>query len=513
MATALRARLGRAGSGPPELAEAAAALQDLAVRLAAPGEAAARLDELWELQSGLPASVQAERNGPYLATNVPRLIDHLGAETRPAPQLALCRCGNSSIKPLCDGSHASSGFTGAKDPKRVPDRRDAYDGQQLTIYDNRGICQHSGLCTDRLANVFRAAAEPFVAASGGRMDEIIRAVRDCPSGALSYAIDGTEARGQADWGGTRQPAVEVTRDGPYRITGGISLAGADGAPEPRAEGASLEHYALCRCGQSQNKPFCSGMHWYVGFRDPVPAPGYKPTPFEWAGGLPALARMSRLLYERHVPSDPLLAPLFADMPPDQPRRLATWLAGALGGPAAREGGEFRPSVIGPSAGQFTEEQRSRWAALAGTAADQAGLPADPAFRSVFSACVDWASRTALGQQVAAREPVPAPRWGWGPGGPPATGPADQAADAEDEPADLPGPDQQVSFAAHIKPLFREGDRKSMSFAFDLWSADDVRGHATDILKRLQDGSMPCDGTWPAAKIEVFQRWTETGMQP
>jgi CDGSH-type Zn-finger protein/truncated hemoglobin YjbI/ferredoxin len=513
MATALRARLGRAGSCPPELAEAAAALQDLAVRLAAPGEAVARLDELWELQSGLPASVQAERNGPYLVTNVPRLIDHLGAETRPAPQLALCRCGNSSIKPLCDGSHASSGFTDAKDPKRVPDRRDTYDGQQLTIYDNRGICQHSGLCTDRLPNVFRTSGEPFVAASGGRMDEIIRAVRDCPSGALSYAIDGTEARGQAAWGGTREPAVEVTKDGPYRITGGISLAGADGAPEPRAQGASLEHYALCRCGRSQNKPFCSGMHWYVGFRDPVPAPGYEPTPFEWAGGMPALTRMSRLLYEKHVPSDPLLAPLLADMPPDQPRRLAAWLAGALGGPPAKEGGEFRPSVIGPSAGQFSEEQRSRWAALAGTAADQAGLPANAAFRSVFSACVDWASRTALEQRGAAREPVPAPRWGWGPGGPPAAGPADQAADQEDEPADRPGPDQQVSFAAHVKPLFREGDRKSMSFAFDLWSADDVRGHATDILKRLQDGSMPCDGTWPAAKIEVFQRWTETGMQP
>ena len=45
----------------------------------------------------------------------------------------------------------------------------------------------------------------------------------------------------------------------------------------------------------------------------------------------------------------------------------------------------------------------------------------------------------------------------------------------------------------------------MSFAFDLWSADDVRGHATGILKRLQDGSMPCDGAWPADKIEVFQR--------
>jgi truncated hemoglobin YjbI len=256
------------------------------------------------------------------------------------------------------------------------------------------------------------------------------------------------------------------------------------------------------------------MHWYVGFRDPVPAPGHEPAPFEWAGGLPALTRMSRLLYEKHVPADALLAPLFADMPPDQPQRLAAWLAGALGGPPAPEGGDFRPSVIGPSAVRFTEEQRTRWAALAGAAADEAMLPADPAFRSVFSACVDWASRTALAQPDTGRRSAMAPRWGWGPGGPPTAGDADREADQADASAEpLPGPDQQVSFAAHIKPLFRERDRQSMSFAFDLWSAGDVRGHATDILKRLQDGSMPCDGAWPAARIEVFQRWTETGMQP
>jgi hypothetical protein len=120
----------------------------------------------------------------------------------------------------------------------------------------------------------------------------------------------------------------------------------------------------------------------------------------------------------------------------------------------------------------------------------------------------------MAQPGAGREPVSAPRWGWGPAGPPASGPAGQAADQADAPVGpLPGPGQQVSFAAHIKPLFRERDRRSMSFAFDLWSADDVRGHATDILKRLQDGSMPCDGAWPAARIEVFQRWAETGMQP
>ena len=298
-ATELRARLGRAGSCPPELAEATAALQHLACALVPPAEAVGRR-QFWELQSGLPAAIQAASNGPYLVTNVASLTDYLGASADVLPQLAMCRCGNSAIKPFCDGSHVN-GFSDNKDPKRVPDRRDTYDGQQLTIFDNRGICQHSGRCTDRLATVFRTGAEPFVAPSGGRMDEIIRAVRNCPSGALSYAIDGSEARAQADWTGTRQPAIEVTKDGPYRITGGIPLTDPAGNPEPRADGSSLEHYALCRCGHSQNKPFCSGMHWYVQFRDPLPAPGHEPTLFEWAGGLPGLSLMARLLYEKHVP--------------------------------------------------------------------------------------------------------------------------------------------------------------------------------------------------------------------
>ena len=55
------------------------------------------------------------------------------------------------------------------------------------------------------------------------------------------------------------------------------------------------------------------MHWYVDFKDPVPDPDREPTLFEWCGGLPALTRMTRLFYEKHVPEDPLLAPLFATM--------------------------------------------------------------------------------------------------------------------------------------------------------------------------------------------------------
>jgi CDGSH-type Zn-finger protein/truncated hemoglobin YjbI len=513
-ATSMRAQLGQAANCPAGLAEATAALQDLAARLASPAEAAARKAELWQLQSGLPATIEAAHNGPYLVANVPRLTDHLGGDTKPLPQLALCRCGNSAIKPLCDGSHARSGFTDAKDPKRVADQRDTYAGQQLTIFDNRGICQHSGFCTDRLATAFRTGAEPFVAPSGGRMDEIIRAVRDCPSGALSYAIDEIEARDQVDWGGTRNPSIEVSKDGPYRITGSIALLGADGGAVERVQGASTEHYALCRCGHSQNKPFCSGMHWYVGFTDPAPVPGSEPTPFEWAGGLPALIRMSNLLYAKHVPADPLLASACASMPPDQAGRLAAWLAQALGGPAgdaAQADARQATGFTGPDVG---EPERARWLLLSGVAADEAGLPTDAAFRSVFASCIDWLSRAALAGADSGTGGQPSPVWHWGPAGPPdVRGAADGSDQADTVDRPLPAPGQPVRFAADIKPLFRDRDRQSMTFAFDLWSCDDVRAHAADIIDRLEQGTMPCDGAWPAERVAVFKRWTDSGMQP
>jgi hypothetical protein len=71
----------------------------------------------------------------------------------------------------------------------------------------------------------------------------------------------------------------------------------------------------------------------------------------------------------------------------------------------------------------------------------------------------------------------------------------------------------VSFEAHVKPLFRSRDRQSMLFAFDLWSPADVQAHAADILSRLENGTMPCDGAWPREKTDVFKRWTESGFLP
>jgi hypothetical protein len=75
------------------------------------------------------------------------------------------------------------------------------------------------------------------------------------------------------------------------------------------------------------------------------------------------------------------------------------------------------------------------------------------------------------------------------------------------------PDTAPSFERDIKPLFRASDRASMSKAFDLWSAADVAAHGEAIAARLRDGSMPCDGPWPAAQVETFARWLDAGAQP
>ena len=466
-------------------------------------------------QPELQPEIQVSLDGPYLVSNVADVRNWLGENLNPKPQISLCRCGQSSTKPYCDGTHARAGFSGAKDPKRVPDKRDSYEGQQVEILDNRGICAHSGLCTDRLSSVFHLRQEPFITPSGGRLDEIIQSVRACPSGALSYAIDGVEARSQVDQ--PRPASIEVSRDGPYRVAGGVRLVDEDGNDVARAEGASREHYSLCRCGHSQNKPFCSGMHWYVKFADPVPSAEREPTLFEWAGGFPALLRMTRIFYGKYVPQDPLVGPLFANMSPDHPERVAAWLSEVFGGPkfySERYGGYSR--MISQHVGKcITEEQRSRWVKMLCQSADDAMLPNDPEFRAAFVAYLEWGSRIGKeNSQQNAMPPsnMPVPQWWWVCNAKPGSR-LSALAPQENEQSSIaiPGPEVNLSFAAHVKLLFRKMDRESMSFVFDLWSYSDVCKHATEIIRRLDNGTMPCDGAWPKEKVDVLRRWIDAGM--
>jgi len=195
-------------------------------------------------------------NGPYQvehASAITRMRD--GASIEMPPKAFLCRCGGSQNKPFCDGTHKRNGFSGDKDPERVPDQGDDYVKGNLTIHDNRGACAHSGHCTDNLASVFRLGTEPWIDPDGATAEEIVAVIGMCPSGALSYSVDGEERR---ERGGPS--TIAFAPGGPYVVSGGADL---DGAQLP--VGATTDHMTLCRCGASQNKPFCSGRHWDVTF--------------------------------------------------------------------------------------------------------------------------------------------------------------------------------------------------------------------------------------------------------
>ena len=202
-------------------------------------------------------------NGPLLvdgARSINRMRD--GESIEASSPAALCRCGGSQNKPFCDGTHARNGFSDAKDADRVPDQRDSYtsgDGR-IVIHDNRGLCAHAGVCTDALARVFRLRTEPFVDPDGATAEEIAAVIDRCPSGALSYTLDGVAAD-ETD----SAPSIGFAPGGPLVLRGGVELVDIDLPTDGLGD-----QCALCRCGASQNKPFCSGAHWYVDFDEDAP---------------------------------------------------------------------------------------------------------------------------------------------------------------------------------------------------------------------------------------------------
>jgi len=207
------------------------------------------------MSDGTKPSITPMPNGPYVVKGL-QSFRNVKGPIEPKPVMGLCRCGRSENKPFCDGTHSTVGFSSAKLDGRTPDQRDDYQGEAITVHDNRGICAHAGRCTDGLPAVFRLKEEPFVDPNAAPPDAIASTIRTCPSGALSYTVDGVEQRDRDG-----EPAVFVAPHGPYVVSGGPELANTE-----RGQGASTEHYTLCRCGGSKNKPFCDGTHWN-GFRD------------------------------------------------------------------------------------------------------------------------------------------------------------------------------------------------------------------------------------------------------
>lgn len=177
----------------------------------------------------------------------------------------LCRCGGSSNKPFCDDTHLRNGFDGTETAVRMPylEQADAIEGPELVLTDAEAFCAYSRFC-DAKGGIWWLAEQPDHEAA--ELTE--RAAARCVSGRL-VAWRKAAGEGPAEpFEPDLEPSIGVVEDpaaavsGPLWVRGGIRVVSADAT-----EYEVRNRVALCRCGASENKPFCDGSHASIGFQD------------------------------------------------------------------------------------------------------------------------------------------------------------------------------------------------------------------------------------------------------
>ena len=136
--------------------------------------------------------------------------------------------------------------------------RKVYRGRDIEVSFDLDICIHVGECLRGQPRVFELKRRPWTLPDMAPADEVAAVVRRCPSGALLYH--------RHDGGPDEEPDAPATltpiRNGPLLVTGNIEVRHEDGTVE------TLPRATLCRCGQSEHKPFCDNQHLAVNFRAP-----------------------------------------------------------------------------------------------------------------------------------------------------------------------------------------------------------------------------------------------------
>jgi CDGSH-type Zn-finger protein len=217
------------------------------------------------------ARIIVSNHGPYLVSGAPKLTTRMpsvdghgdavawaeGPDRQSRPTLVLCRCGQSRDKPFCDGTHRKVGFDGTCSADRAPGatRRKTFQGVDIVMSDDESLCAGYGFC-DPHGSVWRELADTRDPAVRARVEKQIAM---CPSGRLEYSARAAAAPVETSY----PPIVAIIPNGPLWVLGGIPVETVDGFTyEVR------NRQLLCRCGASQNKPFCDGAHRRVQFQAP-----------------------------------------------------------------------------------------------------------------------------------------------------------------------------------------------------------------------------------------------------
>jgi CDGSH-type Zn-finger protein len=216
-----------------------------------------------------PGKITVAKDGPYVVSGaVPLAIAEIetnaggesirwgkGREFPVSERPALCRCGESENKPFCDGAHARTGFDGTETASRLPlmEQAEVLDGPTMQLADADVLCAFARFCdpNGRVWNQVEASDDPDT------RENLIRQTGDCPAGRLVAMDKATGEPVEPDLpqsiGVVEDPSLKCS--GPLWARGGIEIVGADGeAYEVR------NRVTLCRCGRSDNKPFCNGAH-------------------------------------------------------------------------------------------------------------------------------------------------------------------------------------------------------------------------------------------------------------
>jgi|CZKI01.1.fsa_nt_gi CDGSH-type Zn-finger protein len=226
------------------------------------------------------AKVQIAKDGPYLVSGgLPLHTETIGTNREgdsvewkvgekypPKASYALCRCGHSANKPFCDGTHAKVKFDGAETASREPYRDQAklIEGPTMSLTDAEGLCAFARFCDPkgRVWNLVNQTDDPAARSI------FVQEACDCPSGRL-VAWDNATGKAVEP---KHEPSIALIEDPAKKCSGPIWLRGS--VQVISADGFNYEvrnRVTLCRCGVSQNKPFCDGQHAAIGFQAGPPA--------------------------------------------------------------------------------------------------------------------------------------------------------------------------------------------------------------------------------------------------